>query len=429
MQEFENQQVDKERVVLIAVHKDDTDQATFEASLTELEQLVETAGGTVTAVLTQNRRSLDSKTYVGKGKLEEAVETAEEYEADLLIFNDELSPGQISTITNQTGLYIIDRTQLILDIFAGRAASNEGKMQVELAQLNYMLPRIRGQGESLSRLGGGIGTRGPGETKLETDRRHIQKRMDDVRSKLKKVKNRREQYRERRKEKNVLQFALVGYTNAGKSTILNALTEADTLEENALFATLDPLTRRVELPSGLEVLVTDTVGFIQDLPTALIAAFQATLEEVKEADVLLHVIDGSHPRAAEQAATVRRLLKELEASHIPALTVVNKRDAVEDGPVVAADKPSISISARKDEDVELLRESMENVLLEQLQPYHVEIPLADGHVMQRFKHETVVREETLDEANESWILSGYVQSDQAIHREIKQYAKGDPGAK
>src|SRR5699024_11136854 len=274
----------------------------------------------------QNRKHIHPATYIGEGKVEEIVVAISDYEIDLVISNDELSAGQLRNLSDRFGVRLIDRSQLILDIFAQRAQTKEGKLQVELAQLQYTLPRLHGQGIALSRLGGGIGTRGPGETKLETDQRHIRRKIDDIKRRLKTVVKQREQYRRRRKLNGVFQIAIVGYTNAGKSTIFNRLTESETLEEDQLFATLDPLTRQIQLPSGFKTLITDTVGFLQELPTTLIASFKSTLEEVTEADFILHVVDRSHPDHLSQEETVQQLLDELGASKIPMLTVYNKKD-------------------------------------------------------------------------------------------------------
>lgn len=238
----------QERIIAIAVKMPGDNDMRFESSLDELKSLSKTAGGSVDKVITQNRQRIHPAFYIGEGKMDEIRETAEEMDADLVISNDELSPGQLRNLTDHIGIQVIDRSQLILDIFAKRARTKEGKLQVELAQLEYTLPRLRGRGEEMSRLGAGIGTRGPGETKLETDQRHIRSRIDDIKRKLKQVVRQREQYRRRRKINDVFQVAIVGYTNAGKSTLFNQLTQSDALVENQLFATLDPLTRRIQLP-------------------------------------------------------------------------------------------------------------------------------------------------------------------------------------
>ncbi|MDY0396442.1 GTPase HflX [Virgibacillus halophilus] len=291
----------------------------------ELKSLVQTAGGDVKTVVTQNRQHIHPALYFGEGKAREIKRMVEELEIDVVISNDELSAGQSRNLSNLLGTRLIDRSQLILDIFAKRARTKEGKLQVELAQLAYLLPRLHGQGSQLSRLGAGIGTRGPGETKLETDQRHIRKRITDIKHRLKSAVKQREQYRTRRKNSDIFQVAIVGYTNAGKSTLFNRMSKSLSLEENKLFATLDPMTRKVVLPSGFTTLATDTVGFIQDLPTSLIAAFRSTLEEVNEADLILHVVDGSHPDQLHHQQVVNDLLRQLGAETIPTLTVYNKK--------------------------------------------------------------------------------------------------------
>ncbi|HDR8355466.1 TPA: GTPase HflX, partial [Bacillus cereus] len=303
---------EKEKVILVGCQLPQDDDEKFMHSMKELASLAKTARAEVLASTTQKRPKFHPATYIGKGKLEELTMLTEELEPDVIIFNNELTPSQIRNLSSVLDARVIDRTQLILDIFAQRAKSREGKLQVELAQLQYTMPRLMGQGLSLSRLGGGIGTRGPGETKLETDRRHIRSRIDEIKKQLAVVVEHRKRYRERRKDNKVFQISLIGYTNAGKSTLFNRLTEANTFEENLLFATLDPTTRKMPLPSGYTVLLTDTVGFIQDLPTSLIAAFRSTLEEAGEADVILHVVDSADPNYIGHEKTVKRLLSELE---------------------------------------------------------------------------------------------------------------------
>ncbi|MGD9892985.1 MAG: GTPase HflX, partial [Dehalococcoidia bacterium] len=267
--------------------------------------------------------------YIGKGKLEEIVALRQELPYDVVIFDDELSPSQQRNLEDALATKVIDRTALILDIFAGRAHTREGQLQVELAQHEYLLPRLAGQWSHLERLGGGIGTRGPGESQLETDRRLIRRRIARLRDQIEEVRRHRQLYRRRRAKQGVSVVALVGYTNAGKSTLMNTLSGAGVLAEDRLFATLDPITRRVEMPSGDYFLLTDTVGFIQKLPTQLVAAFRATLEELSDADLLLHVVDITHPNAAEQAQTVEETLAELDVANKPRLTLLNKIDLLE----------------------------------------------------------------------------------------------------
>ena len=317
-------------------------------SLNELAQLAATAGAQILATVWQKRERPDATFFIGRGKVEEISLMRQSLGADLVIFDDELTPAQQRNLEKVIGVKILDRTALILDIFAQRARSHEGKLQVELAQLRYNLPRLGGQGLVLSRLGGGIGTRGPGETKLEVDRRRIRARINEIEQQIDTIRKHRSLHRQRRQESRLPNVALVGYTNAGKSTLLNALTNAGVLAENKLFATLDPITRRLMLPGGSEVLLSDTVGFIQKLPHQLIAAFRATLEEVTEADLLLHVIDGSHPRYQKQSEAVFNVLRELGADTKPVITVFNKIDRLENANAVERllrHENSVAISA------------------------------------------------------------------------------------
>lgn len=317
-----------ERAITVGLELPGTRGWETEDSLDELGQLAATAGAEVVGRVVQKRARPDPATYIGEGKAQELAALAMVSHADLVIFDDELSPAQQRNLEEIIGVKVIDRTWLILDIFASRAASKEGKIQVELAQLSYLLPRLVGKGTALSRLGGGIGTRGPGETKLETDRRRIRKRIAALRTELAEIARRRGLQRSRRKEAGIPVVSLVGYTNAGKSTLFNALTESQVLVEGKLFATLDPTIRRCRLPGGGTVLLADTVGFIRKLPHELVAAFRATLEEVAQADVICHVVDASHPGKDEQCAAVSAVLADLSLQDKPILTVLNKIDLV-----------------------------------------------------------------------------------------------------
>lgn len=316
----------KPKVLLCAV---DTGEYDVESSLDELEELSDTAGAEVCARITQKRSAYDSANCVGVGKLEEIAEACKIYEIEKIIFDNDLTATQIRNIEDACGVHTIDRTMLILDIFAQRAKTREGKLQVALAQYKYRLPRLAGMGVSLSRLGGGIGTRGPGETKLETDRRHIRSLISDLEDELKEIEKRRTAHRSRRKKDGILTAAIVGYTNVGKSTLLNAMTDAGVLAENKLFATLETTSRSIELPDGRSVLLVDTVGLIRRLPHHLVEAFKSTLEEASSADVILHICDASSDDAKEQSEVTLKLLGELGCEDIPIVTVFNKCDLVE----------------------------------------------------------------------------------------------------
>lgn len=347
---------EEERAILVGLEsKNNWDP---EDSLAELSELAKTAGAKVVGGVLQRKDRPDYAFFIGRGKVQELSLLIQERDANLVIFDDELSPAQQRNLEQTLGTKIVDRSGLILDIFAQRARTHEGKLQVELAQLKYQLPRLGGQGLVLSRLGGGIGTRGPGETKLEVDRRHIRSRIHDIETEIEKIKKQRSLYRDRREKNRLAAVALVGYTNAGKSTVLNALTGADVVAENKLFATLDPTSRKICLPSGREVLLTDTVGFIKKLPHQLIAAFRATLEEVVQADLLLHVIDASQPHYQEQNDAVWQVLRELGAENKPTITLFNKIDRINEPATIErmtrlADSMAISaltLSAGEDRD-------------------------------------------------------------------------------
>lgn len=411
-----------EKAILVGCQTNDDDQR-FQNSLDELASLTETAKGEVVLSVSQKRDRIHSATYIGKGKVEELHALEQELDADLIIFNDELSPSQMRNLSNELEARVIDRTQLILDIFAQRARSKEGKLQVELAQLQYLLPRLGGKGIQLSRLGGGIGTRGPGETKLESDRRHIRRRIDDIKSQLKTIVSHRDRYRERRKKNQTFQVALVGYTNAGKSTLFNRLSEADSFEENLLFATLDPMTRKLILPSGFSALITDTVGFIQELPTSLIAAFRSTLEEVKEADMLLHVVDMSNPDYYNHEQTVNNLISELEIDHIPQLTIYNKKDLAHQDFVPTAKTETVFISAFKEDDRLQLKAKIEESMISMMDSYFVEIPATEGKLLSQLKNQTILRELQFDEENQKYVCKGYALPNHSLTGPLQKYRK------
>lgn len=320
-----------ERAALVGLFNDTSRHFDPEHSLDELAGLAAAAGATVVLRLMQERPRPDPATFLGSGKVKTLAAACAELDADVVIFDNELSPAQLRNLEEALERKVVDRTQLILDIFARRARTREGKLQVELAQLKYLLPRLVGSSEALSRLGGGIGTRGPGETKLETDRRRIRHRISILGKEIDTVRRRRTQLRERRQKGAVPTVALVGYTNAGKTTLFNGLTGGDAVASDALFVTLDPLVKKVRLPDRRELLVSDTVGFIERLPHSLVAAFRATLEEVAAADLLLHVIDASSPERERQMEAVRSVLAEVGADKVPSVDVFNKCDQLDDG--------------------------------------------------------------------------------------------------
>ncbi|WDM20142.1 GTPase HflX [Paenibacillus polymyxa] len=356
----------QDKAVLVSLITDEVKRSGIntEYSLDELVKLAETAGVEVLSVLTQNKEAKDSKWFIGKGKVEELRAVAEELGANTAIFDQELSGAQVRNLEESLDLKIIDRTQLILDIFAQRAKTREGIIQVELAQLSYLLPRLSGHGKNLSRLGGGIGTRGPGESKLETDRRHIRDRISDLKRQLEEVTRHRYLHRERRQKSGIVQVALVGYTNAGKSTLLKQLTAADVYIENQLFATLDPTSRTMELPSGKEVILTDTVGFIQNLPHDLVASFRATLEEANEAHLILHVVDASSDMRDEQMKVVETILQQLGAADKPQIVLFNKKDACtpEQLEMLPSGEGYLKISAFDESDLLRIRELIQEHL-------------------------------------------------------------------
>ena len=355
---FENTQK-PESALLVGVDSGDFD---CEESLSELAELAKTAGAEVQAKVTQKREKPDAATYIGSGRLEEIKDFCRDNETDLLIFDTELTPSQQRNIEDITGIRVIDRTELILDIFAARARSGEGKLQVELAQLKYSLPRLGGKGTILSRLGGGIGTRGPGETKLETDRRHIRRRIKSLEDDLEALSKRRRIARARREKDGTQTVAIVGYTNAGKSTLMNTLTQAGVLAEDKLFATLDPTARALTLPDGRRVMLIDTVGFIRRLPHGLVEAFKSTLEEAATATLILNVCDASSPECAEHLDVTNRLLDELGCSGKPIIAVFNKCDVAPDIGWLSAGLRSVKISALNGEGLDLLLEEIVKAL-------------------------------------------------------------------
>ncbi|GGC99287.1 GTPase HflX [Enterococcus wangshanyuanii] len=397
-----------EKVILVGVETEEN-YTRFEGSMQELKNLTKTAEGEVVFSLTQKRPKIDQKTVIGKGKIEELLQLVDAYEADLVIFNHELTPRQNQLIVEALGVKVIDRVQLILDIFAMRARSKEGKLQVELAQLNYLLPRLIGQGKQLSRLGGGIGTRGPGETKLESDRRHIRNKITAIKRELKEVTAHRERSRQKRQSSDLFQIGLIGYTNAGKSTILNLLTTAGTYSEDQLFATLDPLTKKWQLPQGMIVTMTDTVGFIQDLPTQLIEAFQSTLEESRTMDLLLHVVDASAEDRLQHEQTVVELLNDLDLEQIPVLTVYNKSDQIDPNDFTPTLFPNVLISAKSTRGKEDLTRVVREKMMELLVPYEFDIRSDQGQQLSEVTRHTLLLSENFDEEKNVYHVKGFAK--------------------
>lgn len=377
-----NTKQDTEYVILISVDKDNNEFDT-ESCLDELEELAKTAGAEVVGKMIQKRDGIHKGHYFGKGKIQELKEYIEEKNATGIICDDELSPNQIRNMEKMLETKVMNRTMLILDIFASRAKSAEGKVQVELAQLKYNLSHLIGHGKDMSRLGGGIGTRGPGEKKLETDRRNISDRISELNRELKEIEKHRQVIREKRVKNGIPIIALAGYTNAGKSTLMNSITNAGVLAEDKLFATLDTTTRKIELDSGKEYLFTDTVGFIQKLPHNLIKAFKATLEELKYADILVHVVDSSNKARDEQMKVVYNTFKELECINKPIITVYNKIDKEHEKPF-PDDKyafESVSISAKTGEGVTEMINTIENTIRSFKKPISLLIPYDKGQLL------------------------------------------------
>lgn len=371
----------------------DTGEYDAESSLVELSELAKTAGAEVVCEIVQKREAPDGATYIGSGKLKELCDFCRSNEVDVIIADGELSPSQQRNIENETDVRVIDRTTLILDIFAMRALSGEGKLQVELAQLKYLLPRLGGKGVSMSRLGGGIGTRGPGETKLETDRRHIRRRISSLEAELKELEARRARYRERRKKDGAVTVALVGYTNAGKSTLMNALTNAGVLAENKLFATLDPTARALTLPDGRTVILIDTVGFIRRLPHKLVEAFKSTLDEAVDADVIIDVCDASSPECSEHFKVTEALLEELGCTGKPIITALNKCDVSGDDATIPLLGNTVRISAKNGDGLSELLLMTQKLLPPTRKRIKLLLPFNKGALASQLRKDGVVHSE------------------------------------
>ena len=392
----------QERVLIVGVELQGMEN--FDMSMEELASLAKTAGAEVVGIYTQKREKYDSKTFVGSGKLEEIAQMVDADEVSTVVVNNRLTPRQNVNLEEILGVKVIDRMQLILDIFAMRARSHEGKLQVHLAQLKYLLPRLVGQGIMLSRQAGGIGSRGPGESQLELNRRSVRNQITDIERQLKVVEKNREVVREKRLESPIFKIGLIGYTNAGKSTIMNALTSKTQYEADELFATLDATTKSIHLTGNLQVTLTDTVGFIQDLPTELVTSFKSTLEESKNVDLLVHVIDASDPNHEEHEKTVLQIMKDLEMLEIPRLTLYNKADKVAD--FTPTQTPYRLVSA-KDPDS---RTKLQDILLEKMQelfhPFTIQVPFDQAYRIHELETIAILAERSYEETCE--VITGYI---------------------
>ncbi|HHU78099.1 MAG: GTPase HflX [Caldicoprobacterales bacterium] len=411
-QTVDTMQDEEERAILVGLD----DRGEGIRSVNELEELAKTAGAVVLHKTTQNRKMPEPATYIGRGKAAELALQCQSMNANLVICDDELSAVQIKNLESTLGVKVIDRTTLILDIFSRHAVSREGKLQVELAQLKYRLPRLTGMGHALSRLGGGIGTRGPGEKKLETDRRHIHRRINEIESELARVKERRSALRSKREREGLLICALAGYTNSGKSTLLNALSGSNVLVEDKLFATLDPVSRGITLADGQKVLLIDTVGFIDKLPHDLVQAFHSTLEEVAEADLLLHVVDASSPNLSEQMMVVKRVLNQLGAKQ-RMITVYNKMDLAGDSVLLPVEKPQACVSALYGEGLDILLDLIRENLPRKTRLVKLVIPYEQGSVRSMLHEEGKI-------LNEEFAAEGVhieAEVDEALYGKVRNF--------
>ena len=404
----------KERALLISV---DTGDFNAEVSMEELEELAKTAGAEVVGTSIQKRQTPVAATYIGKGALYEMTRFCENMNIDLIIADSELSPVQIRNLEDETNTRVIDRTTLILDIFAGRARSKEGKLQIELAQLKYSLPRLTGKGTQLSRLGGGIGTRGPGETKLETDRRHIRRRIESLKEELSDLEKHRQMLRSRRKKDGVITCAIVGYTNAGKSTLMNCLTDAGVLAQDKLFATLDPTSRALKLPSGVTVMMIDTVGLVRRLPHHLVEAFRSTLEEAAQSDIILNVCDASSDEARTHMQVTTDLLETLGCGDTPIITVLNKCDLLDETMLAQDFKACVRISAKNGTGIDELLNAIENNLPVRMKRVKILLPFAQAGLANEIRNKgTLIYEEYVAEG-----LSVEAVVDEALYAKLAKY--------
>lgn len=413
MELYEND-IKPQRAFLISV---DTGEFDAESSMAELYDLAESAGAEVVGSVIQKLDKPISATYLGTGRLAEVSEICQNQEIDLIIADSELTPNQIKNIEDETDVRVIDRTMLILDIFALRANSKEGKLQVEIAQLRYMLPRLTGKGVQMSRLGGGIGTRGPGESKLETDKRHIRRKIEALKEQLSEIERHREQLRKRRKKDGIITTAIVGYTNAGKSTLMNYLTDAGVLEKDQLFATLDPTSRALKLPNGVTVMLIDTVGLVRRLPHHLVKAFRSTLEEAATADIILNVCDASSEEALLHLEVTNDLLQSLGCADTPIVTVFNKSDLVKNTSFGADTSNSVHISAKKGEGIEKLLKAIEDNLPVRVKKVELLLPFSKGSLSAEIRQNgTLISEEYTAEG-----ISVVGLVDESLYAKVKEY--------
>ena len=404
------------RALLVSVDTGDFD---AEASLSELEELVRSAGAEPEFTLTQKLQRPESATFVGSGKLLEIKELCEAQELDLIVVDSELTPTQIKNIENFTDVRVIDRTTLILDIFAQRARSKEGKLQVELAQLKYLLPRLTGKGIEMSRLGGGIGTRGPGETKIETDRRHIRRRMETLKEELAEVEKHRHMLRRRREKDGVITCAIVGYTNAGKSTLMNTLTDAGVFAQDKLFATLDPTSRALKLPGGVSVMLIDTVGLVRRLPHHLVEAFRSTLEEAAQSDIIINLCDASSEEARVHLSVTNDLLESLGAQDRPIITVLNKCDLLDDSVMPLEFESCVKISAKTGEGIDRLLDAIEKNLPVRMKRVSLLIPFSDAGIVSEIREKgTLLSEEYTAEGVEVEAIA-----DELLYSRLSRFEK------